>query len=605
MPDSSLWQRLKDRKIVQWGLAYLAGAWVVVESASLVAQQFHWPEVVGPVVTILAMFGFFVVLVIAWYHGEKGQQWVSGPELLIIALLLLISGGVLSMLGGSGSSRGSAVEQAPATAGDLAPSAGDPTPSAGGLNDERPVVAVLPFRSLSSDPEHAYFADGQQDEIISKLSKISGLKVISGTSVEQYREVRPPIPQIAAELGGVDFVLEGSARMAGDQVRLIAQLIDAGKEGHLWSEEFTRTLTTENLFAVQTEIAEQIARSMRVVIRPEEETRIEASLTDDLEAYDLYLLGRHRWRTRSVETIREAIGYFEAAIDRDSMFALAYGGIADALMVLPFYDLDVETLDVYEPAKAAALRALELNSALGEIHASLGYLAHTYEWEWSTAERHLLRAIELSPNYAAAHQWHSTVLELLGRDDEALEQMEIAFSLDPMSNVMAWGMAGRLYNAGRGIEARTYSEKIRQAEPSIPWALADYAADLLKQEPVDSTMAREVYAEFFSFFGYPDPTRAADALVAIGEYADSMSIYLALMDDVADRTALDRTDLLFYYLPPVPADVFFDVLEEAVAHHHMWVPSVPEVIGRYHTDLMNHPRWEEFIQRIQYPGSLK
>jgi tetratricopeptide (TPR) repeat protein len=401
----------------------------------------------------------------------------------------------------------------------------------------------------------------------------------------------------------VDFVLEGSARVAGDQVRLITQLIDAKEEGHIWSEEYDRSLTTENLFAVQIEVAEQIAGSMSVVISPEEQARIEARPTNDLEAYELYLIGRHRWTTRSAETMREAISYFEAAIERDSTFALAYSGVADALMVLPFYDLNAEPLDVYGDVKAAVTKALDLDPSLGEIHATVGMMALYYEWDWDAAEHHLQMALEVAPSYPSSHQFYSNLLEARGQYGEAVEELAVALSLDPMSNVLVWEMADALGSVGRTQEARTQFERAIHMEPLIPWALTDYADDLLEAEPVDSARAGELYAEFAAYFGYPHPERVATIVLAIGEGPGAVTDYLALLEDVAEKTVLDRTDLLWFYFPPVPPDVFFDVLEEAAELRHIWVPFTPTVVAQYGQELREDPRWERFLRQIQYPGS--
>ncbi len=580
MPDPSLLQRLKERKLVQWALAYLAGGFVVLQLLDAVAEALALSSAVQLAVLVVVAVGFFVLLVLAWYHGEKGRQRVSGPELLMVAALLVIAGGVLSML------RGEEVSEPT----EVLPFAA--------LDDDRPAVAVLPFTDMSAGGDQQYFGDGIADEILNALTRISGLRVAARTSAFKLRD--EDVATVGERLR-VGTVLEGSVRRAGDRVRITAQLIQVQDGFHLWSNTYDRVIA--DLFAVQEEIATAIADALEVELGLQPTGARARGLTDDLEAYQLYLLGRDRWGTRSPETLREAIEYFERAIEQDSTFALAYTGIADAYMVLPFYDLTVEPLDVYEPAKAAATRALALNANLGEIHATLGYIAHTYEWDWQAAEQYFSAALELAPSYASARHWYANLLYTLGQLDRGAQEMEIALSLDPLSNVLVWVAANKLSGVGRTEEARAHYERAMQMEPVIPWVLSGYADNLLQFEPVDSTRAGDLYAEFSTLFGYPYPDRVRAAWVVREERTDAVAEFLAVLDDLTERTALDRTDLMFSLFPPVPADVFFDVLEDAVDARHFHVPYLPPRASIYWPEALEDPRWQDFLSRIGYPGS--
>jgi len=587
VPDPSLLQRLKERKLVQWAIAYLCGAWVLVEATNLVVEQFSWPLVVGQIVTILAFFGFFVVLVIAWYHGEKGRQWVSGPELLIIALLLLISGGVLSMLDNG--------EDSPAPAADSDRIA---------TEDEKPGVAVLPCANMSADPADEYLAASLHDEILLKLQKISSLFSIGRTSVLQYAE-DPPATSVIASTLSVGFVGECSVQKYGDQIRLIFQLLDGRTGSQVWAEDFDRILTVENLFDIQNDIARQVAHAIGALLTPEERDRIEAMPTTSLDAYELYLLGRNRWSTRSPQTIREAIGYYEAAIELDSTFVLAFSGLADAHMVLPFYDLTTEPLDVYEQAKAAATRAYELDPSVGEVHASLGFISHLYELNWEVAERYLSSAVELASGYPSAHHWYGSFLESVGRFEEGLFEMETALSLDPRSNVLVWASADRLSGAGRTNEARERFDQAIAMEPLIPWAFQGYALTLGLDEPTDPVRAGELLAEFATLYGYQSPGRLATVAEAMAGTVEARVGAVAVLDDLVERTQLDRADLLFWYSASAPPEVYLDVLEEAEKLMVLWVAFVPLSISKYRPDILEHPRFEQFLRRIRYPGPVE
>jgi len=462
---------------------------------------------------------------------------------------------------------------------------------------------VFPCENWSPDPDD-YFASGIHEEILSRLSRISGLRTIGRETMEWYNERLLPTRQVAQELAvgylGECSVLKDAER---NQIRLTFQLIDGNTGTQLWAQNYDEDLTARSIFDIHSNLARNIARAIGATLTPEEQTRVEAIPTTNLDAFDLYLLGRIRWANRSPETIREAIEYFEAAIALDSTFALAFSGLADAYMVLPFYDLRVEPLDVYEAAKAAATRAYGLDSNLGEIHGTLGYIAHTYEWDWQTADQHLSAALELAPSHASAHHWRANLLATLGRFDLAAQEMEYALSLDPLSNVLVWATANKLAMAGRIAEARTQYERVTRMEPVVPWALWEYAENLLRYEPFDSTGAADLFGRFTALFGYPSPDRAKAAFLARRRTPDGVAEHLSFLDDLIERTVLSRTDLLYLFAPPVPVDMFFQVLEEAVEARHFHVPYVPILISTYWSEILEDPRWEAFLSRIGNPGS--
>jgi TolB-like protein/Tfp pilus assembly protein PilF len=464
----------------------------------------------------------------------------------------------------------------------------------------------MPCENFSSDPGDVHLASGLHDQILVQLQKISSLFSIGRKSMEWYQDNPVPPAQIARELG-VAYMGQCSVQKDGSQIRMTFQLFDGNTGLQLWAGNYDETLTAHTLFDIQSDIAQQVAGAIGAVLTPEEQARIELAPTDDLEAYDLYLLGRHRWTTRSSETIREAIGYFEKAIERDPAFALAYTGLADAYMVLPFYDLGTDPLDTYEPAKNAASRAIELDPWSGEAHASLGFIAHLYEWDWAGAEQHFSAAVDLAPGYASGHQWRSNLLGSLGRHDQAVAEAEVALSFDPISNVLVWTMAERLAGAGLTDEARAYYEQNLRMDPPIPWALQEYATNLLTSAPVDPIKAVQLLGRSVSLFGYPAPVRMATVADAIQGNIDAREDAVAILVDVAERTKLGRADLIGWYATFAPPDTFFTLLEEAVSLRHFWVPFAPIDIHRAHTaqtqEILDDPRWEQFLEQIAYPGS--
>jgi serine/threonine-protein kinase len=580
MPSPSLLQRLKERKLVQWALAYLAGAWVLVEATSLVVEQFFWPQSVAQVITVVAFFGFFIVLVVAWFHGDKGRQRVGGTELLLLAGVLVVAGVVLANLPEK-------VEESE-------------IPEASLVDWVRPSIAVLPFHNRSGEEEDVYFTDGMHDQLITHLTNLGGLSVKGLTSVLVYRETPKNNRQIGEELNA-QYLIEGGVQRAGGMVRINVQLIEAKTDHHVWAHIFDRTMSVENVFAIQTEIVEAVTDSVRVMITPEEKDRIAAIPTADLDAYELYLLGRNRWTTRSPETIREAIEYFQAAIGLDSTFARAYAGIADSYAVLPFYDLEVEPLDVIAPAKAAATRALEIDPTLGEAHAAFAYIALLYEWEFEKAERHFRAALETLPNDGSVHHRYSHALAVLGRVDEALEAAGTAFSLDPGSNVTAWTWADRNDLAGRTEEARQGYERAIRMIPPIPWAFLHLARTLAAEEPSDTLRAGELLGQFFGFFGFSSPDHMPVLVRAIAGDPDARRAAVPIFDDIVKETVLEGPDLLLTYLWAVPPEEFFDVLREAIQSRHAWVGFAHILAKTFRPEIMSHMGWNDVSTWVQYP----
>jgi serine/threonine-protein kinase len=448
----SLLQRLKERKLVQWAIAYLAGAWVLVEASTLIVDQFHWPEVIAQAVTVLAFIGFCVVLVLAWYHGEKGRQRVSGPELLMVAALLVIAGGVLSML---------RPEQQPPL-----PTQSATTPVA---EDDRASIAVLPFDDFSPDPANAYFADGMQDEITSRLSLIQGLGVKGRTSVERYRKDPTPVSTIAQELN-VDFLLEGSARVAGDQVRIVAQLIDTEADEHVWSETYDRKFSIADLFEVQGDIAQQVAQTVGTVLTPVDEARIASRPTENLQAYVSYLRGMESWSEFTEEGAQQAIDHFNRAIDLDSAFAEAYAGLANTYtqLGLGFGRGAAVPHEVMPLAREAAHRAIKFDAGSAGGHMALGTIHLTYDFDYPEAERFLTRAVELDPDGTVSYNLLAHVYAITGRHVRAVETARRGLELDPYEPINATTLGFVLQDARRGEEALAAAEQARVLHPDFP-----------------------------------------------------------------------------------------------------------------------------------------
>ena len=290
-------------------------------------------------------------------------------------------------------------------------------------------IAVLPLENLTGDQGQQYFADGMTEALITSLAQIESLRVTSRTSAMHYRDSRKSLPQIARELA-VDAVVEGSVARSGNRVRIDAQLIQAPSDRHLWAKSYERDI--QDVLALQGEMARTIASEIQIRLTPKDQARLAKTPPVNREAYDAYLRGRFFWNKRTAEGLEKGIEHFNDATQKDPGYALAYAGLADSYDVAPFYSV-MTPKEAYPRAKAAAMRALEIDDSLAEAHTSLAHALWSYDWDWEGSERENQRALELNPNYATGHHWYSWFLQLMGRPDEAEHAAQRALELDPLS----------------------------------------------------------------------------------------------------------------------------------------------------------------------------
>ena len=321
-------------------------------------------------------------------------------------------------------------------------------------------IAVLPFGNLSRDPDNAYFVEGIQDEILTRLSKIADLKVISRTSTQKYKSAPDNLRDVARELG-VANILEGSVQKSNDQVRVNVQLINALTDAHLWADTYDRKLT--DIFAVESEIAKTIAETLQAKLSGLEKTAMSKRPTTNPEAYELYLKGRFFWNKRTGDDLRKSIEYLKEAIVKDPGYALAYAGLADSYGLLRFYG-GASPAESIVPATAAAKKALELDDSLAEPHASLGLIA-TEELDVHRAVEELERAIQLNPNYATAHHWLALAFTALGQSDRSIAETKRALELDPLSMVINADLSIAYLYARRYDEAEAQASKTLEIDP--------------------------------------------------------------------------------------------------------------------------------------------
>ena len=323
-------------------------------------------------------------------------------------------------------------------------------------------VAVLPFENLSDDKSNAFFAEGIQEEILTRLSKIADLKVISRTSTQHYKSAPENLSEIGRQLG-VAHLVEGSVQKSGDAVRVNVQLLKAADDSHLWAETYDRKLT--DIFAVESEIAKGIADTLQARLSSSAKHVLASRPTENPEAHELYLKGRYFWNRRTAENLQKAADYFQQAIDKDPNYVLAYAGLADCHVLLPAYPgLGNTPRDELPKALAAARKAVELDDTLAEAHTSLAR-ALASDLQLAAATSEFKRAIELNPNYATAHQWFGECLQSQGKLEEGLAELKRAQELDPLSLVISSLYGFAFDTVGKSNEAITQLRKTIEIDP--------------------------------------------------------------------------------------------------------------------------------------------
>lgn len=439
---------------------YVAGSWVALEVAGTLTESFGLPS---------------------WFPAFALGLLVVGLPITLATALMQDGPSALEEPGGGGMASGGArriFTWRNAAAGAVGAFAlwglvaagwlilGDGSPALANVAGERPSIAVLPFNNLSRDAADAHIADGLHDEILTQLHKIGGLKVISRTSVLAYRDAAPSLREIGRELG-VGTVLEGTVRVEGQRIRATAQLIDAETDGHLWADDYDATLTAENLFAIQRDVALAIARELRARLSEEERARIEREPTRDIEAYRHYLRGRQNLEQWTAEGVRLAIEHFERALEEDPEFALAHAGLAEAYAVGVTEGAIDRWQDIWNGERAAA-RALELDPKLGAAYAARGMVRSWAAWDWEGGSQDFARALELDPGDTNLLHWYAHHLFTVGRVDDALEMSRRAVELDPLSPAMHLQLAWNLFFAGDHEQALASLDRSLELDPGYP-----------------------------------------------------------------------------------------------------------------------------------------
>ena len=325
-------------------------------------------------------------------------------------------------------------------------------------------IAVMPFVNAAGNPDLEYLSDGITESLINSLSQVPTLSVKARSSVFTYKGKDVTPQQVAKDLS-VQAVLNGRLHQRGDQMILNVELVEAATGNQLWGDQYARKVT--DLLELQSEIARDVSGKLRSKLTGEEKQKVAKNHTANTEAYNLYLRGRHHWNKRTPEDLRKSVEYFQQAIDKDPTYALAYAGLADVYILIPNYRLG-SSHEYYPKARAAAVRAVEIDEALAEAHNALASVICNYDWKFSEAEQEWKRSLSLNPNYATAHQWYGEYLISMGRYPEALAEIRRAQELDPLSLIINGmvGVALRLNNQTE--QALEQLNKTLEIDPNFP-----------------------------------------------------------------------------------------------------------------------------------------
>ena len=468
-----------------------------------------------------------------------------------------------------------------------------------GEPEVKTTLAVLPFENFTGDPGQDYFSDGLTEEMISQLGNLdpAHLRVIARTSVMHYKHTQESVPQIGKELG-VQYVIEGSVRRDSKRVRITAQLILVKDQSHVWAREYDRDLG--HLLELQGEIAREVANEIeqslsgRRRIEPEQQAAARPPGTNSYEAYDLYLKGRYLWNKRTAEGFRQAADYFQQAIDKDANFAQAYAGLADTFSLMSTWYVGPQQ-ELMPKARAAALRALELDEGLAEAHASLALIEENYDYDWPGSEMEFRRAIQLNPQYATAHQWYAEFLSWQGRFDEAFAESSQARQLDPLSLIIATDHASILYYS------RQYESAVEQYR------------SVLELEPTYDRAQISMIPSYIQLGRYNEAIGEINRWAARGEgpwlWAWEAAVYgrsgraaeasraLAKLEQVAGSRPDGYATLLVAYSGTGGKERVLKLLESAYEEHSNAI--VPIKVDPIYDPIRSDPRFGDLLRRIR------
>jgi TolB-like protein/Tfp pilus assembly protein PilF len=575
------WSKLSRRKVVQWGVAYAAGAWTLLQVIEYLGETYSWPPAIRQVATPALALGSLLVLVLAWYHGDKGEQKVSRTEFAILAVLTVAIGGTMWWYASRLDQSAWLVDT------------GVPNP-VHALPADAASIAVLPFVDMSSGKDQEYFADGMSEEVLNLLAQLPQLRVVARTSSFSFKGKEADIAEIAHKLN-VAHVLEGSVRKSGDTVRITVQLIRASDSTHLWSQTYDRRLT--DVFKVQDEIAQAVVAALQVKLLPAEQERLAAAPpTVNAEAYDAYLKGLYQWYKLSPDGLDAAEHYFELALTLDPGYARAHAGMA--LLGMARNQMGYTSAAEGAPrARAAALKAVELDAALADAHYVLAIVYTWADWNWPAAESEFRQAIELRPGFADAHAYYAQLLSTLHRSDEALVEGRRSLELDPFNGLFRSLFGWDLTFARRFDEAIAQCDAALVTNPTDPVALQCLMS--ARHHKREYRQALEALGRYASAVGYSEVTSFLAQAPAEADYSATMRKAADTLAARSRKTFVLPTEIAIFYCYAGDGERCLYWLERA---YEVRDPNLPYLVWPDFDSVRSDPRFSDLLQRMKLTG---
>jgi len=570
---SGLFEELKRRNVFRVAVVYVIAAWLILQVSDIVFPGLGLPEWTITFVIALLGIGLPVALILAWAfevtpEGIKKEKDVDRSQSItpttgrridrtIIVLLVLAVGYF---------------------AADKFLLRDDAAPEPAEVARGEQSIAVLPFVNMSDDPANEYFSDGISEELLNVLVRVEGLDVASRTSSFAFKDSNQKIPEIASELG-VDHILEGSVRKAGNQVRVTAQLIDVSRDRHLWSDTYDRELA--DIFAVQDEIANAIVEALKVTLGGGQ-TQLSTAQTDNVDAYNAYLQGLFLWNKRTAPDFEKAVAHYERAIELDQEFARAYSALAATYVLQPEYGgpwID----EVTPKAEAVIAKALELDPNSAEAYTSRAYMKERFQHRWAEAEQDYLKAIEVDPQYATAWQWYGEFQHQTRSPDFGLAVMQKAYELDPVSIVITHSLALSLEYNGRFEEAEQQWRKVMDMAPNwvgsfdnlaqlyLGQGRYDQAEEVLRHQAGVLDLEFDLLGRYLA--GLRDPALRDNAIEAVKQMKAlvaydniwSLNLFMASLgarEETLDMLEQELQQGTYIYLTYINVNPRFDFLRE-------------------------------------------
>jgi len=586
MNSVNFFAELKRRNVYKVAVAYAVVGWLIAQIATQIFPFLEIPNWVVRLVIVLIAIGFPIALVIAWAF-EATPEGIKRTEvadaipavarqkkhawIYVVVVGAALSTGLFFLGRYTAGSAGVAV-----------------LPSVVAQKS----IAVLPFVNMSADKNDEYLSDGVSEELITALSKITGLQVKARTSSFAFKGKNEDIQKIG-ELLHVSHLLEGSVAKAGNKLRITAQLIQTSDGNHLWSDTYDRDM--QDIFAVRSEVAQQVAATLKIRLLGEEKRKIDKKPTENIEAYNLYRQGRYYGDNVSEEGIKKALPFFQQAIQKDPRFAMAYAGMADTYVAAA--DAFIAPREAFSKAKEAALKAIELDDTLAEAHASLGLVHYHYDWDWAAAEKEFKRALVLNPQSAWSYTLYTQFLGGMGRVDEANDQGRRALEIDPLSATARWCLGWAFLNAGQSDEAIEQLSKAVELNPNSAWARTflgrAYLTKGMQQRGIEEmeTARRDGPDDVFVLgllgYGYAVTGRRADAFKVLHS-----------LDEMEGRRYVSRTARVYVYAGLGDKDKAFEWLEKAYQERSdalAWFRQEPES-----KSLRSDPRFATLMRKIGF-----